>query len=91
MAETDGGSLVRSENSTAGRNGPLIELSHGRFIACHKINFHIKPEKRGGSTYSRVLHFFFGVNIWGLTLCEVDLYAIIYGIGATLYLSGVAN
>ena len=53
-----------------GGNKPSIEPSHGRFIACHKINFHIKPEKRG-STYTRVLHLFlqFGVKIWG-----VDLY-----------------
>ena len=34
--KTDGGSLVRSKN-TAGGNGPSIELSHGRFVACHKI------------------------------------------------------
>ena len=33
--KTDGGSLVRSEN-TAGGNGPSIELYHGRFVACHK-------------------------------------------------------
>ena len=53
--KTDGASLVRSEN-TASRNGPSTELSHGRFVACHKSNFHIKPEERR-STYTRVLHF----------------------------------
>ena len=46
-----------------GGNGPSIEveLSHGRFVACHKINFHIKHEKRE-LTYTRVLHFFFNLG-----------------------------
>ena len=61
-------------------NRPSIELSHGRFVTCHKINFHIKPEKRG-STYTRVLHFLFSVgeNLGGRLIRAVDLYAIIYG------------
>ena len=64
--KTDGDSLVRSEN-TAGGNRPSIEPSHGRFVACHNINFHIKPEK--GVDLHEGLAFFLhlGVKIWGST------------------------
>ena len=65
--KTDDSSLVRSGN-TAGRNGPSIKLSHGRFVAYHKINFHIKPEKRGFDLYESLAFFVqFGVKIWGST------------------------
>ena len=53
-----------------GGNGPSIELSHRRFVACHKINFHIKPEKGGVDLYAGLEFCLdFEVKIW-----EVDLY-----------------
>ena len=76
--KTDGSSLVRSEN-TAGGNGPSIEPSHGRFVAFHKINFHIKPEKGGRLKRGTCIFLQFGVKIWGGRLIRaIDLYTIIY-------------
>ena len=78
--KTDGGSLVRSEN-IAGGNGSSIELSHGRFVACHEINFHIKTWIKVIDFYEGLAFFLqFGVKIWGRLIRAVDLYAIIYGI-----------
>ena len=65
--KTDGGSLVKSEDTTGG-NEQSIELSHGRFVACHKTNFHIKPEKGG-----RLIRGSCIFSIWGENL-GVDLY-----------------
>ena len=64
--KTDDSSRIRSEN-TAGGNGPSIELSHGRLVACHKINFHIKPEKGGRFIQGSCIFLQFGLEIWGST------------------------
>ena len=57
--------------NTTGRNESSIELSHGRIVACHKIYFHIKPEKRWVDLYEGLAFF---SSIWGENLGGVDLY-----------------